>query len=64
VTCIECREAVIPAFACQCIACGEPTCDDCVSAHARECHEECYCDTCMNRRCMAAESLRDSMEDR
>ncbi len=66
VVCDECRqhdECGVTVKACD--WCGYDVCSDCHSDHARECHEEgCRCETCLERRVCAAESLRDYMEDR
>lgn len=49
--------------------CGEDFCSTCLAEHAVPCEAEdhergCCCDYCVNRACMAAESLRDAEEDR
>jgi hypothetical protein len=62
--CDECEHPTDIDAIFKCEQCGVLVCDDCRSDHARECHEDCLCDLCLNRKVMAAESLRDSMEDR
>jgi hypothetical protein len=63
--CEDCKHPDTVYVLTDCPVCGVPTCHECEDDHARECHErDCRCSACMERRVCAAESLRDSMEDR
>ncbi len=63
--CDECEHPVDVDTLRQCECCDLLVCEDHYHDHVRECHtEECMCETCVDRHVVAAESMRDAMEDR